>query len=118
MAEIQMLAGTPWVILTVAKRRGGLHLPSCCASIRAKELDMRTWVPILVACSAGIAVGAERATITGNVSDASGKPVEHATVLVYEAGVKKGYSVYCPTCWLHYRKHTFTAPQRTHTINT
>jgi protocatechuate 3,4-dioxygenase beta subunit len=39
--------------------------------------------------SAGL-VGAESVTLTGKVVDASGKPVEHATVLVYEAFVKTG----------------------------
>ena len=38
-------------------------------------------------------------TVIGQVDDASGKPVAQATVLVYEAGVRKGYSIYCPTCW-------------------
>src|SRR5258708_1374673 len=82
---------------------------------------MRTWMPILIAWSctfaAGIAVGAERAILTGKVSDADGKPVEHATALVYEAGVKKGYSVYCPTCWLDCGKHTFTDAEGKYTIN-
>src|SRR5713226_3203802 len=59
----------------------------------------------------------ERATATGKVVDAEGKPVEHATVLVYEAGVKKGYSVYCPTCWLDCGKHTFTDAEGKYTIN-
>jgi hypothetical protein len=66
--------------------------------------DMRTWAPgiALAACLTGCALtssGAESATLTGKVEDASGKPVEHATVMVYEAGVKHGYSVYCPSCW-------------------
>jgi hypothetical protein len=49
--------------------------------------------------AAGCLAAQERATITGQVTDAAGKPVEHATVLVYEAGVKKGYSIFCPTCY-------------------
>lgn len=57
---------------------------------------------------AGTAIGANRATATGKVIDADGKPVEHATVLVYEARVRKGYSVYCPTCWVDCGKRTVT----------
>src|SRR5260370_36266230 len=50
----------------------------------------------------------ERATATGKIVDAEGKPVEHATVLVYEAGVKKGYSVFCPTCYTDCGKRALT----------
>jgi hypothetical protein len=65
---------------------------------------MRNWARsiALAACLTGCAFtsfGAESATLAGKVEDAAGKPVEHATVIVYEAGVKHGYSVYCPSCW-------------------
>jgi hypothetical protein len=40
--------------------------------------------------------------------DAAGKPIEHATVMIYEAGVKKGYSIFCPTCYTDCGKHTLT----------
>jgi Carboxypeptidase regulatory-like domain len=55
-----------------------------------------------------ISPAAELAAVTGKVADASGQPVEHATVMVYEAGVKKGYSEYCPTCWADCGKHAST----------
>jgi hypothetical protein len=66
---------------------------------------MTSWAHILVAVvsfisATGTLPAEERATITGKVVDTSGKSVAHATVLVYKAGVKKGYSVYCPTCWV------------------
>jgi Carboxypeptidase regulatory-like domain len=81
---------------------------------------MQTWVPTLVVTcwtvAAGISLGDERVTLTGRVADASGKPVEHATVLVYEAGVKKGYSIYCPTCWVDCGKHTVTDAEGSYTI--
>ena len=67
---------------------------------------MRTWALFLIVTAS--AFGAERVTVTGKVTDASGKPVEHATVLVYEAGVKKGYSIYCPTCYPDCGKHAAT----------
>jgi protocatechuate 3,4-dioxygenase beta subunit len=74
---------------------------------------MRTWVRAIAAAAglaagAGLSVGDERATASGKVADAGGKPVEHATVLVYEAGVRKGYSIYCPTCWVDCGKHAVT----------
>ncbi|HEX4227690.1 MAG TPA: carboxypeptidase regulatory-like domain-containing protein [Bryobacteraceae bacterium] len=50
----------------------------------------------------------ERATITGKVLETSGTPVEHATIVVYEAGTKKGYSSYCPTCWVDCGKRTIS----------
>src|ERR1700722_920829 len=50
----------------------------------------------------------ERATATGKVVDVAGKPLEHATVMVYEAGVKKGYSIFCPTCYTDCGKRTVT----------
>jgi hypothetical protein len=46
-----------------------------------------------------VSPAAERATLTGKVTDSSAKPVAHATVMVYRAGVKKGYSAFCPTCY-------------------
>lgn len=50
----------------------------------------------------------DRATVIGRVADSTGKPVEHATVMVYKAGVKKGYSAYCPTCWADCGKRAST----------
>jgi protocatechuate 3,4-dioxygenase beta subunit len=38
------------------------------------------------------AAAADRATLTGKVTDNHGKPLDDATVMIYEAGVKKGYS--------------------------
>jgi hypothetical protein len=55
-----------------------------------------------------VAIAAEHTTANGKVVDADGKPVEHATVLVYEAQIRQGYSVYCPTCWVDCGKRTIT----------
>lgn len=66
-------------------------------------------LPAVWALIALHAAGAtERATADGKVVDAGGKPVEHATVLVYEARTRHGYSVYCPTCWVDCGKRTIT----------
>jgi hypothetical protein len=54
------------------------------------------------------ALAAQRVTAAGRVLDADGKPIEHAAVLVYSAGVKKGYSIFCPTCYVDCGKRTFT----------
>ena len=51
---------------------------------------------------------AERVTLIGKVLDAAGAPVDNATVLVYKAGVKIGYSTYCPTCYVDCGKHVVT----------
>ena len=34
------------------------------------------------------------------VTDSSGKPLDDATVMIYHAGVKKGYSTFCPSCYV------------------
>jgi protocatechuate 3,4-dioxygenase beta subunit len=56
----------------------------------------------------GWAFAEERATATGQVIDAAGKPLERATVFIYEGHVKKGYGAYCPTCWADCGKHAST----------
>jgi hypothetical protein len=49
-----------------------------------------------------------RLTLTGKVTDASGNPLDHATVMVYHAGVKQGYSTFCPSCYTDCGKRTLT----------
>jgi hypothetical protein len=46
-----------------------------------------------------LSFGADRVTLSGNVTDSLGKPLADATVMIYHAGVKKGYSTYCPSCY-------------------
>ena len=78
---------------------------------------MKKWTRIvlvtatyLVICRV-VALADDRLTLTGKVSDSSGKPVEHVTVMVYHAGVKKGYSTYCPSCYADCGKRTVTDNQ-------
>jgi hypothetical protein len=59
---------------------------------------------------------ADRLSLAGKVSDGNGNPVEHATVLVYSAGVKKGYSLYCPTCYVDCGKRAVTDATGTFTL--
>lgn len=52
---------------------------------------------------------ADRVTASGSVIDKStNQPIENATVMVYSAGVKKGYDLYCPTCYVDCGKRTVT----------
>jgi protocatechuate 3,4-dioxygenase beta subunit len=61
-----------------------------------------------VGAAALAAPAADCAMITGHVTGASGNPLEHATVLVYHAGVKVGYSTFCPSCYADCGKRAVT----------
>lgn len=65
------------------------------------------FILITVLLSAG-ALGSDRVTATGKVLDSDGNGIDHATVLVYSADVKKGFSIFCPTCYVDCGKRTFT----------
>src|SRR6266481_4142164 len=77
-------------------------------SLVMRRLNRAFMAAVYLGAAAGILCGNEPVTATGRVVDADGKPVEHATVLVYEAGVKKGYSVFCPTCYTDCGKRSST----------
>ena len=47
-------------------------------------------------------------TITGKLFDSDGRPVAGATVLIWAAGVKHGYSTYCPGCYADCGKRAVT----------
>src|SRR5258707_13485121 len=66
---------------------------------------------------AGALSAADRLTLTGTVTDATGKPLEHATVMVYHAGVKQGYSTFCPSCYSDCGKRTLTGADGKFTIS-
>jgi protocatechuate 3,4-dioxygenase beta subunit len=53
-------------------------------------------------------ISEESATISGVIIDASGQPVNNATVFVYSAGLKQGYAIVCPTCWVDCGKRADT----------
>lgn len=85
-----------------------------------RDLQFRIQTLILVVCFfalAGAAAPANRATLTGKVVDSNGKPLDHATVLVYHAGVKTGYSTYCPSCYVDCGKRALTDAAGAFTIN-
>jgi len=72
------------------------------------------WLVFLLYGQAALAV--ERVTAVGRVLDGNGKPIEHAAVLVYSAGVKKGFNIFCPTCYVDCGKHTFTDSEGKYSI--
>jgi hypothetical protein len=58
--------------------------------------------------TAAIALGSPRLTLTGKVVDSVGQPLSNATVMVYHAGVKTGYSTFCPSCYVDCGKRSRT----------
>jgi hypothetical protein len=83
---------------------------------------VRTWIPILLmgfTLTPGLqaSFAEERATAIGRVVDVAGRPLENATVMVYSAGVKKGYSLFCPTCYRDCGKRTVTGPEGNYRIS-
>jgi protocatechuate 3,4-dioxygenase beta subunit len=60
--------------------------------------------------------GANRLILTGKVVDPSGSPVAGATVIVYHAGVRQGYSALCPSCYADCGKRSTTDDAGEYTI--
>jgi hypothetical protein len=81
-----------------------------------RSFTLSLFLAACLAFAAGSAVADERATVVGKVVDGDGKAVEHAAVLVYSAGVKKGFSLFCPTCYVDCGKRTFTDADGTYHI--
>lgn len=63
-----------------------------------------------------VAFCADFVALKGKVTDVTGRPIEHATVMVYHAGVKNGYSVFCPSCYTDCGKRVFTDATGTYTF--
>ncbi len=79
---------------------------------------MYKWLLIasLIVTASG-SFASDRVTLTGRVTDNLGKPLEDATVMIYHAGVKKGYSTYCPSCYVDCGKRTVTDQNGSFAIN-
>jgi hypothetical protein len=82
---------------------------------------MRPWLRFLLAAftlilGAFASAAQERVTAPGRVLDPSGKPLENAIVVVHSAGVKKGYSLFCPTCYRDCGKRTLTGADGSYVI--
>jgi hypothetical protein len=70
---------------------------------------MHTRLPVAAFLIAAVlSPAAERAKLSGKVTDDKGKPLENATVMIFHAGVKKGYSTFCPSCYVDCGKRTMT----------
>ncbi|MGA2273021.1 MAG: carboxypeptidase-like regulatory domain-containing protein [Bryobacteraceae bacterium] len=69
---------------------------------------MRTRLALVLLTGAVSAMATNRVPLTGKVTDASGKPLEHATAMIYHAGVKTGYSTFCPSCYADCGKRALT----------
>jgi hypothetical protein len=61
---------------------------------------------LLASLTIAATLAADRATFSGKVTDSAGKALENATVMIYHAGVKKGYSTFCPSCYVDCGKRT------------
>jgi hypothetical protein len=77
---------------------------------------MRNSVLAILVASLSISLAADRVTLTGKVTDSFGQPLEDATVMIYHAGVKKGYSTFCPSCYADCGKRAATDATGSFTI--
>lgn len=84
--------------------------------MKATERKVPLFVLLVLLSYGRPALALQHVTAAGRVLDADGKPVEHALVLVYSAGVKKGFSIFCPTCYVDCGKRTFTDSDGKYTI--
>jgi hypothetical protein len=85
---------------------------------RVRTRLLRKWIELTATylIFSAVAFGADGVTLKGKVTDVAGRPIEHATVMVYHAGVKTGYSTFCPSCYADCGKRTFTDATGTYTF--
>jgi hypothetical protein len=62
------------------------------------------------------ASAADHVTLRGRVTDNLGNPLADATVVIYHAGVRVGYSTYCPSCYVDCGKRAVTDGAGAYTI--
>src|SRR5215204_842356 len=67
--------------------------------------------------AAALAGQPQTATLTGTISNSDKKPLPGATVMIFYAGVKRGYSTYCPSCYADCGKRTTTDAAGSFAIN-
>ena len=63
---------------------------------------------LLLACTTLSSSQVLRPDLAGKVVDSTGRPLAHTTVIVYHAGVKTGFSTYCPSCYADCGKRVLT----------
>jgi hypothetical protein len=62
----------------------------------------------ILCCTTLLSATTPRPNLTGTVKDANGNPLADVTVMVYHAGVKVGYSTFCPSCYIDCGKRVVT----------
>lgn len=78
----------------------------------------RIVVILIVGCFLGASsFAAGDLSITGKVTDAAGKPIPRAIVMVYHAGPRSGYGVFCPTCYPDCGKRAITDSRGAFVVN-
>lgn len=77
---------------------------------------MRSCVLLLVTILVSVSAAADRPDLVGKVYDTDGKPLVGATAYVYTAGVKTGFSPYCPSCYADCGKKSATDASGAFTI--
>lgn len=73
-------------------------------------------ISLLSAFTSTDLLGNGHAVLVGKVLDRDGNLIDHATVLIYYAGVKHGYSTFCPSCYADCGKRTITGSDGRFTI--
>lgn len=63
---------------------------------------------LLITCTALSTAQVSRPNLAGKIIDSSGRPLPHTTVVVYHAGVRIGFSPYCPSCYADCGKRVLT----------
>lgn len=85
---------------------------------RLPRYVLNVLVPLLLSCFLSAASFATTdLSITGKVTDTTGKPIPRAIVMVYHAGPRSGYGVFCPTCYPDCGKRAITDSSGTFAIN-
>ncbi|MFC5861952.1 carboxypeptidase regulatory-like domain-containing protein [Acidicapsa dinghuensis] len=70
---------------------------------------MKALLLVAIFCvTASLAAADTHPGLSGTVVDANGDPLAGVTVMVYHAGVKFGYSTFCPSCYIDCGKHAIT----------
>src|SRR5262249_40786031 len=86
-----------------------------CRYNQPKESIVR-YLLFLSILTVSAAAAADRVSLSGKVMDNQGNPLADATVMIYHAGVKVGYSTYCPSCYVDCGKRAVTDRAGTYKI--
>ena len=73
-------------------------------------------VVVLLTVANAVSSGADLVTLTGKVTGVTSRPLGNVSVIVYHAGVRKGYSTFCPSCYGDCGKRATTDANGTYII--